>query len=74
MTQLLQLQPTPDPDSPTGVLIPRTLDAAMDELDRLLPPALKTELAQASIPDRLPLETLARLSSWCVAAACRFLS
>ena len=44
----LSLTPTPDPDSPTGVLIPRTLDAAIAELDRLLPPALKTELAQVT--------------------------
>ena len=48
MTQPLHLQPTPDPDSPTGVMIPRTIDAAIAELDQLLPPALKTELAQAT--------------------------
>ncbi|USR93298.1 hypothetical protein NEA10_20550 (plasmid) [Phormidium yuhuli AB48] len=44
----LQLNPTPDPDSPTGVMIPRTIEEAMTELDRLLPPALQTELAQAA--------------------------
>jgi hypothetical protein len=48
MTQVTsQFNPTPDPDSPTGVLILHTIEEAMAELDRLLPPALKTELAQA---------------------------
>ena len=51
-----QLNPTPHPDSPSGVLIPRTIEEAMVELDRLLPPVLQSELAPGRIPDRLPLE------------------
>ncbi|WP_017660791.1 hypothetical protein [Baaleninema simplex] len=41
------LTPTPDLDSPTGVVIPKTLDAAIAELDKMLPPVLQAELRTA---------------------------
>src|SRR5512138_3342252 len=43
----LALSAAADPRSVTGIAIPRDLPSALDELDRLLPPGLRADLAAA---------------------------
>lgn len=44
-----QINATPDPDSPTGVYIPATVEEAIGEFDKMLPVALKLKLLEDSI-------------------------
>lgn len=39
-----QIHPTPDPDSPSGVLIPATIEEAVAELEKMLHPDLIEEI------------------------------
>ncbi len=62
-----QISPTPDSDSPTGVLIPTNVLDAIAEFDRMLPVALKLKLQTDLIGDYQLGLVLWLKNNWCFA-------